>query len=229
MGIYAKTGKTFQPGAAFIFTGNSSGDHWEVDYPISDGIRLHGVTSTFVDEFSFYPAFILDQGPLYVMLSGNVSINDELTIDTNGAFKKRTTSDVLDGIALSSGVSGGACAAIILNLNTTLIYQNQTIKSTAKIWTGQATTTSGVATFNPTDDNTGSGNALFTNIYSVQATALANTASAVAVPVASIKTISSDKKTITVNIIKGTDLVATGATTVFAPDGTVVSMVIVGD
>jgi len=110
------------------------------------------------------------------------------------------------------------------------IYQNQTIKTAPKIWTGSATTTTGVATFFPTSDNTGTGTALFTNIYSVQVTANTNTASAIAVPVASVKLIAADKRSITANAITGQNVGILGAASVaFAPNGTVLNMVIVGD
>jgi len=115
-----------------------------------------------------------------------------------------------------------------VSLNT--LYQNQNIKTATKIWTGSATTTSGVATFTPTDDNTASGNALFTNIYSVQATAQNNTGTAINVPSAAIKLIAANKKSITVNVVTGQNIGILGAASaVFAADGTVVTIQIVGD
>lgn len=109
------------------------------------------------------------------------------------------------------------------------IYQNQNKKEGSLIWTESATTTNGVATFNPTNDNTASGNAIFTNIYSVLVSASSNTSTATSVPVASIKLVSADKKTITMNCINGIVLAILGATTQFSADGTTVYCTIIGD
>lgn len=86
-----------------------------------------------------------------------------------------------------------------------------------------------MATFNPTDDNTGGGNALFTNIYAVLVSAAADTATATDVPIASIKAIAANKKSITVNVVDGVVLGALGATMAFSADGTNVHMTIIGD
>ncbi len=109
------------------------------------------------------------------------------------------------------------------------IFQNQLIK-TAKIWSGTALTVGGVATFYPTDNNLVSGNALFVNFYSVHATAERNVSSAISVPKASLKSISMDKKTITINVVNGILLSLLGLNSeVFAPDGIVVHLTIIGD
>ena len=92
-----------------------------------------------------------------------------------------------------------------------------------KIWAGTAVVASGVATFYPTDDGTGTGAALFTTIKGVAATALAHTATVTLQPHASIDTIASDKKSITVNA-----LVSGVAGGVAAADGTVVHLLVVG-
>ncbi len=111
----------------------------------------------------------------------------------------------------------------------TNVFNNQNSKRSVKIWTGQATTTSGVATFYPTDNNNSNGNAFFTNIYTTIATAETNTGTATSVPQASVKAIGADKKSVTVNAVDGTILGALGATSVFAPDGTNVHLTIIGD
>lgn len=109
------------------------------------------------------------------------------------------------------------------------IYQNQVIK-TAKIWSGTALTSGGIATFYPTDNNLVSGNALFVNFFSVHATAERNTSSAIAVPKASLKSISMDKKTVTINVVNGLLLSLLGLNSeVFAPDGIAVHLTIIGD
>ena len=133
-------------------------------------------------------------------------------------------------LSVAQGGTGATTAAAArTNLSAATVYQNQNIKTTAKIWTASATTSSGVATFNPTDDNTGSGNAIFTNIYSIQAIAANNTGTATSVPLASIKLLSADKKSLTINVIKGTVLSVLGSTIVTAPDDTSVYVTIIGD
>lgn len=109
------------------------------------------------------------------------------------------------------------------------VYQTTTSKTNTIMWNGTATTTSGVATFNPTSDGTGAGTAFFTNIYSVLATASANTSTATAVPQAAVKLVSADRKTITVNVVTGTVLGLLGPTQVFASNGTSVYLTIIGD
>lgn len=109
------------------------------------------------------------------------------------------------------------------------IYQNQTAKAGTIIWNGSATTTGGVATFNPTDDNTGAGNALFQNVYSILVSASSNTGTVTSVPVASVKLLAADKKSLTVNCIDGVVLAALGATVEFSADGTTVYCTIIGD
>jgi len=97
------------------------------------------------------------------------------------------------------------------------------------MWVGTATTTGGVATFNPTSDGTGAGAAMFNTISYVLASARTNTGVAIAVPIASVKLVSADKKTVTVNAVIGTTLLALGtASVVFAPDGTQVDIMIIG-
>lgn len=96
-------------------------------------------------------------------------------------------------------------------------------------WYGTATTSSGIATFYPTSDGAGSGTALFTSIHSVQATAANNTSSAIAYPFASLKAISGDNKTVTVNVGVGVALGALGGNTIAnAPNGTTVYLSLIG-
>jgi hypothetical protein len=93
------------------------------------------------------------------------------------------------------------------------------------IWHGSALTFSGVATFTLEDINS---NALFNAITRVNATAYNNTATATSVPMASIKQISGDFKTITVNVITGKDLLVLGDSVQFAPDNTQVDIIVIG-
>lgn len=97
-----------------------------------------------------------------------------------------------------------------------------------KLWAGTATTTSGVATFNPTADGTGSGAALFGTVAAVHATAEANTATMTSVPHAALKAVSGSKQAVTINVTVGTVLGVLGATILAAPDGTVTHLLLVG-
>lgn len=97
-------------------------------------------------------------------------------------------------------------------------------KSGVILWTGTAFTTSGVATLYLTDDGTAIGAALFTNIFSIQATAEANTVEAEQVPLANIKSLSGDKKTLLINVI-----VPAAPKSIFAPDGTKIHVTVIGD
>jgi len=123
-----------------------------------------------------------------------------------------------------------ATARATLGISSSVsFYQNQTLKANPRVWTAVTTTVGGVATFFPTDTNTAGGNALFTNIYAVQATAANNTSVIIQSPNASVKLISADKKTITVNVGVGVNLLVLAPTLTFAPDGTVVYLTVFGD
>lgn len=87
-------------------------------------------------------------------------------------------------------------------------------------WQSVRTTVNGVATFWPTTTGASSGTSFFSAILSVQATAKANTALAIGMPWAAIKSINTDLKSVTVNVTTGTTLLSLGATLLFAPDGT---------
>ena len=109
-------------------------------------------------------------------------------------------------------------------IKITKIYLETAEKSGVILWMGSATTTNGVATFYPTDDGTISGTALFTNIFSVQAVAEKDTIDPEEVPVVSIKSLSGDNKTLTINVI-----IAAAPKTIFTPDLTKVDVIIIGN
>ncbi|MFA5780267.1 MAG: hypothetical protein WC947_09040, partial [Elusimicrobiota bacterium] len=153
----------------------------------------------------------------YVFRSG-----DTLTGDLNSAYK-------IIGSTLgntNSKLYGDGSSLTQLPVRQ---FYNVTVSTSVKGWIGTATTTSGVATFYPTNDGTSGGTALFTNVTSVQATAQANASTAITVPLASVKAISADKKTVTVNVVIGTTAVVSGPTLAFAPDGTVVYLTVFGN
>lgn len=146
--VYAKTGITFDAGQGFIFTGNSNTySAWEIDLPSANGKRIHGVTSSFVDEFSNYTAFTLGQGPLYIGLSTNITAGDELAVDSSGNFYKRTASDALAGLAITSGVANNSCIALVFALDTpfniTSLIQGDILVRGSSSWQRLSPSTSG--------------------------------------------------------------------------------------
>lgn len=90
---------------------------------------------------------------------------------------------------------------------------------------------SGVVSFNVTEDGTPTGTALFADLTdstktSIIVAAQRNTAVATEVPVAATKTVTD--KVVTVVVVVGTVLGVLGATMLPAPDGTVVHIQIMG-
>jgi hypothetical protein len=96
------------------------------------------------------------------------------------------------------------------------------------IYSSMTSTLSGCSTFYLTNDGTETGTALFTSIYSANATAKTDTAAAISVPLASIKFISEDRKRIIVNVVIGINLGVLGDTIEFAQDGTQVYLTVFG-
>lgn len=81
------------------------------------------------------------------------------------------------------------------------------------LWTGQAVATNGQAVFFLTEDGLPTGLPIFSGIDVAISTCKHNVDSAVATPVASIRDISADLKTVLVNVISGTNITVTGAGT----------------
>lgn len=114
------------------------------------------------------------------------------------------------------------------------VYLETAEKSEVILWTGSAVTTAGLATVYLTDNGLETGNAIFTNIFSIQATAepapgasmrpMAPGGNAEAVPLTGVHSLSADKKTLSVEVI-----VAASPKALFAPDGTAVYILVVGD
>ena len=103
----------------------------------------------------------------------------------------------------------------------------QTFYATVLHWVDVQATVGGVATFSPVN---GGGGAVFGQIYAVQFTAESNTGVLTSMPVCALKSISADRKTITVNVGVGVAaLAALGATVQAAPDGTKVHALIMGN
>lgn len=94
-----------------------------------------------------------------------------------------------------------------------------------RLWAGKAVTTGGVATFTPLDDRNVP---VFSEVIAVVAMGEGNAALATGAPMASLKSVSVDRGTVTVNVMTGAVLGILGATMLFAPDGTLVHCLIVG-
>lgn len=92
----------------------------------------------------------------------------------------------------------------------------------------KSTTTSGIATFNLTEDGTPTGTACFASITGINPIAERNTSTPIQYPNCSLKSISANKKQMEITVGNGTSLLALGATNVNAPDGTVVWLTVFG-
>jgi hypothetical protein len=108
-------------------------------------------------------------------------------------------------------------------LPTSVLFTTGTVH-----WVDTELTVGGTATFQPTSDGTPSGNALFSQILAIQFTAELNTATATSVPLAALKSISGDLKTVIANVLTPTVLGVLGATMLAAPDGTKTHCLITG-
>lgn len=108
---------------------------------------------------------------------------------------------------------------------------NNTTQNTSgvRIYTNTGSTdANGRITLTVTEDGTSGTAALFTAIYSIQATAGPSTFGATAGPFFFVDSVSADRKTIVIRGIKGTSLLALGATTVFAGSGLPAYITIIG-
>lgn len=104
-----------------------------------------------------------------------------------------------------------------------------TIGYNTRFWRGTSSTTGGVATFNITNEGTAGGTAIFSSLTTatIQATAVNNTSSAISVPLCSIKSVSSTQ--VLINVVVGVTAVLAANTLTFAPNGTVVQLLICGN
>lgn len=102
----------------------------------------------------------------------------------------------------------------------------RTFGAEGAIWFGSALTTSGLATFYPTDDGTVTGAPYFSSVDMVAHSATIATGTATSAPLTSTKSKSATK--VEINCLTGTVLGVLGATVVAAPDGTEVTCLIWG-
>ena len=94
-----------------------------------------------------------------------------------------------------------------------------------RAWIGRGTTVDGVVTVYPTDNGLASGNAFFGSLESWGATPILGTSVAKDVPKCAFKSISSDKKTVEINVTRGVTIALLGLHSIqFVPDGTEVAV-----
>ena len=119
--------------------------------------------------------------------------------------------------------------------NPNIIYdaKNLAYRPTAIVWTNNGVSTSGTVTFYPTTTNSATGTALFpTAILSVQAMAVYANTSASTICWCGVKSVSTDRRTIIINVVQGAvGNSLNGSTAVsltYAPNNTVVYCTIIG-
>ncbi|MBV6514160.1 MAG: hypothetical protein FMNOHCHN_03750 [Ignavibacteriaceae bacterium] len=129
-----------------------------------------------------------------------------------------------------SSLSSGSSELIITNGAGT-VYNNTTAYQRSEIieWMHSSTTdANGVITFYPTSDGTSGGTALFSTIFNVQVTTLYNTTTRDDVPLASVRSIAADRKSIVVQVVEGTGVLLGGVTIIGTGSGRTVYKQVTG-
>ena len=108
------------------------------------------------------------------------------------------------------------------------VYNGSNVVGGSKMYTVTVSTSGGVAVCYPTSNGTGTGTALFGTIFFAMATARNNTTNYTQMPWCSLNSIAADNKTVTFNIMTGTTVAYSGASTIAAPNGVTVQIMIVG-
>lgn len=103
-----------------------------------------------------------------------------------------------------------------------------------KEYSGSATTTGGIATFQLTDTGLNSGTPIFKNIITVSPTAMLNATYPAAVPRCSARALSADRKVLTIQAAQGGPALTVVGFNVagvetWVPDGTRVYLTVVGE
>lgn len=163
--------------------------------------------------------------------------------DSSDTFVMRDTTDTLTNKTFDTAATGnvfqingtpitdvnGSGAVVLENSPfLTKIYNETSLISSPIIWTGQATTSGGDATFYPTDDGTPGGNPIFSNMFSLNATAHKDTGIPILFAFTSIHKI--NPTSIDVNVGTGAAVpIGGGDSIVAAPDGTNVYLTIIGN
>lgn len=102
------------------------------------------------------------------------------------------------------------------------------LQTGVKIWTSNALVSSGRATFYPTSDSTSNGTAFFSTIFFSTAMGASNTTNAINMPFCSLNNITSDKKQVVFNVVRGVMVALGGASLQTSPDGTLVNALVIG-
>lgn len=103
---YAKT--SLRGNSGFVFTGVQRGGLWEVDVAPA-GARIHGITLSDMDSMTPRDVQILGYGPAYIRISETILVNETLTPNGAGGFKKPGAGDAVVGVALKGGRMGSSC------------------------------------------------------------------------------------------------------------------------
>lgn len=231
-------------GSAFVCLGDNDED---TTYLAGNDLTLSGDTFNIESQLDFVSVISQDSGNLTLQTTtsgdilldpvGNVGIDAPTPgtkLDVNGTVRMtgfNLSTSPTDGYVLTSDGSGnGSWQELSASGAIGTVYSGTSSESDVIIWNGTTTTNgSGLATFNATDDGTGSGAAIFTNVYSIQATAQSDTGTLGLVPLASIRAISGDNKTVTVNVVDSDAIVLGGQGLEFSGSGITVNLTIIGD
>ena len=192
----------------------------------------------------------VNNGANTLTVTANSTINQDVRTTASPTFASDTLTNVTNQITLGStntttinSIAPAASRTYAINdvgangnfvmspsMHTLVHYNGTSTLAAPIVWSGSATTTTGIATFHPTVDGTTGTAALFTNIFSVTALAANNTTTATSYPFASLQAIAVGNKTITVNVGIGQNLGALGGATISnAPNGTTVYLTIFGN
>lgn len=138
----------------------------------------------------------------------------------------RPTTNINNSVSNTDTLMFTDNTGLVTHIYTGYRYTGDTVQLHTLIWTGFATTTGGVATFQVTKTGLSGGTPIFTKIQSIQCTASVNTGTVIDIPYCAVKAYSAG--TLTVNAATGLGLLALGNTVHFAPDGTQIYCYIVG-
>ena len=123
-------------------------------------------------------------------------------------------------------------SAAIINANPQTQWfnngSNTSVPNIKIIFMSVSSIVSGVATFYATSDGTSTGTPCFSTILHAEATPWNSTTTLTSCPYISGKSIGSDQKTVTFNVLTATTVVVGGAAAAFAPNATALTCMIVG-
>ena len=141
-------------------------------------------------------------------------------VQSNWTETVTTSADyILNKPALAPVATSGAYGSLT-GIPIGAVFNNGIFQPNVRLWTGTATTNSGVATFHPTSDGTASGTALFTTILNVQSSGtFTNNSSATTVPSTAVASNPTPS---------GVYIVAVTASGAIVPNGSVIYALILG-